>query len=118
MMVITMQRINNFGSHWRFGYPMKNKTMGYVFKQRPKEHTTKKYKQYGGGRIIILCGGEVNDITEYGNIHSPNHQRMGFCQRLQKIILEQPGLTLIMNFFEMHVAKIRKGVTVIKVLFN
>lgn len=105
--MIAVQRVNKFGSTRRFGHPVKNKTMGDVFKKSPEKHATKENQQYRSCSVIIFCSRRVNKKTKDGNVHPPYHQWVGFCQRLQEITLEQPGLALIMNFFEFHDAKIR-----------
>ena len=104
-----MQCINKLGSTWPFGHPVKNKAMSYVFKKCPEEHTAKKYQQNCFGAKIILGSGQINQVAEDGNIHTPDNQWMRLGKCFQKIVFKQTGLPLIVYFFEMHGAKIRSG---------
>jgi hypothetical protein len=109
MMMIAMQCINKFCCAGCFGHPVKNITMRYIFKERPEEHAAKENQQDGAGAEIIFGGSRVNNKSHDGDIHTPDDQRIGLGQCLQEIAFEQTGLAFIMNFFEMHGAKIRKG---------
>ena len=107
VMVVAVQGINELGGSGRFGHPVKNITVCDVFEECPEEHPCKEHEQDPAGTVIIFCSRGINDKTEDGDIHAPDHQRVGLGQRLQEIIFEQPGLAFIMDFFEMHGAKIR-----------
>lgn len=80
-----MQGVNEFGGPWCFWHPVKNITVGYVFKQCPEKHTAEENQQDGFGAVIVPGGCQVNDIGKYGNVHAPNHQRMGLGQRFQEV---------------------------------
>ncbi len=88
VMVIAMQGIYKLGGARRFGDPVKNIPVSDVFKECPEEHPRKKYKEDPPGTVIISCGRGINDKTEDGDIHAPDHQGVSLGQRFQEIILE------------------------------
>lgn len=81
--------------------------MSYVFKKCPEEHTGQKSKRNSPG-----CKPDgatiIGHPNHYRGIHSPNHQRVCFCQHFKVGVLEKLRLALVINFFELHDAKIRK----------
>lgn len=107
MMMVAVQCIYKLGGTRRLGHPVKNKTVCDVLKQGPEQHTPEKNEEDGTRTVIVFGGSEVNNITENGNIHPPDHQRMRLGQGFQKIVFKEPGLPFIMDFFKMHGAKIR-----------
>jgi hypothetical protein len=78
MMVIAMEGINYLGGCWRFGYPMKNKPVGYILKKRPEEHAPKKHQQDSARGIIIPGGSQVNNVGKNRYIHTPDYQWVCF----------------------------------------
>ncbi len=109
MMMIAVQYINKFLSSFGSRFQVKNIPVGHVFKQTPKKHSSEEGQQYPVYAVIITGSAEVNHVTENWNIHSPDHQGVGLGQHFQKTILKKAGLAFIMNFFELHGAKIVKG---------
>ena len=108
MMMIAVERVRNFFSYRVIAYPMENVPVRYVLKKRPEEHATKEYEQYCTNRITKAPVAVKEHINNYGQIHSPDHQRVCFGQHFQEIILKQTSLSFIMYFFKMHAAKIGK----------
>src|SRR5687767_1704410 len=88
---------------------MKYKPVSYVFKKCPEKHPAQESKYHAGSWIIQLYRTVIEHVYDQWKIHSPDNQRVGFGQHFQVVTLEQPCLALIINFFKMHAAKIRKA---------
>ena len=101
-MVIAMKNINDFLPTLAFGFHMKNKSVGDIFKECPEEHPTEKNKQDSTGAVIIFCSRCINDKGQDRDVHTPDNQRIRLCQGFQEIVFEQAYLSFIVNFFEMH----------------
>lgn len=80
--------------------------MGYVFKQSPEKHAANKSQNNPAGGIIQFGATIIKHIHDHRQVHAPDHQWMCFGKHFQVIILEQPGLSFIMNFIELHTTKI------------
>jgi hypothetical protein len=87
---------------------MKEKPMGDVLKKTPEQHAAEESRQNAKGGIAVIRSGQVQKITHDGDVHAPDDQRVRFGQHFQKIVLEQSGLPFIVDFFELHGAKISK----------
>jgi hypothetical protein len=88
---------------------VKYKPVSDVFKKTPEKHTAKENKYHSGSSESQGIITVIKHISNYRNIHSPDHQGMGFGQHFQVIAFKQPGLALIVDFFKFHGAKIRKS---------
>lgn len=82
--------------------------MGDVFKKTPEQHASQKSKHYTKDGIFKICIAVIKHISNHRQVHTPDHQRMRFGQHLEVIIFKQAGLSFIINFFEVHAAKIGK----------
>ena len=108
MMMVAMKRIYNFSCSFTFGHPMEDITMSDIFKKRPEKHTAEKSQYNSHSRIIKRVAAIIKHIYNNRQINSPNDQRVCFGQHFKILILKKPGLPLIINFFELHAAKITR----------
>lgn len=111
-MVITMQGVNKFFSHSTVGYKMKKKPMRQVFKKSPEKHAAQKSKNDPSGWKSKTIAAVIQHIDHHRQVHAPDNEGMCFGQHFQVRIPEKLCLTFVMNFFEFHDAKIRKGMCV------
>ena len=79
-----------------------------VLEEAPKKHSAEKSSQDARDGKTVIRTGQIQHIPHDGDVHSPNDERMRFGQHFQKIILKQASLTFIVDFFELHGAKIPK----------
>ena len=110
VVVISVQRIDEFLRTRIIAHPVKEEAVREVFEKSPEEHTTEKSQQYSAHGIVQRGIAVIKHIHNHGQVHAPNNQGMCLGQHLQVIILKQPGLAFIVNFFELHSAKIRKAI--------
>src|ERR1051326_1358837 len=101
-MVIAVKNIHYFLCSFTFCHPMKNKTMGNVFKKRPEDHASRKCKRDPYSRIIKTTAAIIQHVNNDRQINTPDHQRVGLRQHLEVLIFEKPRLSFIMNFFKIH----------------
>lgn len=72
VVMITMQRINEFFGPSAVGNHVKKKTMGQVFKKSPEEHTAQKSKSNSsGGKSNSTT--VIHHVDHYRCVHSPNN---------------------------------------------
>ena len=108
-MMIAMECIDKFLCLATVSHHMKQEAMGNIFKKGPEEHSTQKSEDDPRCGIMQGIAAIKQHISYHGQIHAPNHQGMGFGKHFKKIIPEKPCLSLIVNLFKLHIAKIGKS---------
>lgn len=87
-MMIAMQSINELFGPFTISHHMKKKTMSYVFKKCPENHATDKSKHHTQQGIIQPAIAVIKHIYNNRQVHTPDHQWVGFSKHFQEIIPE------------------------------